>query len=78
MYSEPSGRLRTRTPVDYTTTGFGAQGYLPGEMRMHYVGSTVKSDYNAQRVATSQGSVAQSRRRQVTLEDVQENVKELV
>ena len=78
MRNELSGRLETRAPADYTTTGFGAQGDLPGETTTHCVGGAVKSDHDAQRVATSQGGAAWSIRRQSTLDDLAENAKELV
>ena len=77
-HSEPSGRSRTRAPADYTTTGFGAQGYLPGETITHCVGGATKCDHKVQRVATSQGGAAWRQRRQLTVEDVTENAKELV
>ena len=34
---------RTRAPAEFTTTGFGASGYVPGEAPTHCVGSVVKS-----------------------------------
>ena len=76
-HCEPSGRLKTRAPADYTTTGFGAEGYLPGETTTHCVGGAVKADHDAQRVATSHGGAAWSRIRQSTLEDLVENAKRL-
>ena len=78
MHSELSGRPRTRAPADYMTTGFGAQGYLPGETLTHCVGGAATSDHEAQRLATPQGDVAWSIRRQSTLEDLAENAKEVV
>ena len=74
---EPSRRLQGRAPADYTTTGFGAQGYVPGESLTHCMGSATTSDLKAQRAAKSQCCAAWSSKRHSTLQGTRENTNGL-
>ena len=84
----PSKREAIAQRAEWSTTDKGPRGLydnwfrstrLPsGEILTHCVGGAVKFDHNVQCVATSRGGAAWSQRRQLTLEDMSKNAKELV
>ena len=62
--------IRNKGPVESTTTGFRAQGYVPRESETYCVGSAKNKNLATQCTKKLQGCAVWSRKRQSTLDDM--------